>query len=109
MKTGNKFSARTQNGGIAVIEGLSLNTIYTLTETVAPSNFDLNEGVYKFKLARNSNNEIIIETIENSLVSGNANIIESNEVLTPILNVNIQNELRYSLNLNKQDMRRKCC
>ena len=101
---GSEKIVRTVNGK-AVFEGLSLNKQYTLTESFVPVNCEKNEGKFIFKLVRNNEtNEIIVQTILNTLISGSPMVRDSADVLTPVLEANVQNEIRYSLNLKKQDI-----
>lgn len=98
---GNRSFVRTQSGK-AILEGLSLNKVYTISETAAPANCELNNGLFKFKLIR-ENGTINIVTIENSLLSGTPVVQDLEDELTPVLKVNVQNEIKYTLDLTKQN------
>lgn len=100
---GNKETVKTING-TAMFEALSLNKEYTLNEVVTPGNVELNAGIYKFKLIRNDNETIEVEVIENTLAKGNGVITDSEDELTPTLTINVENEIKYNLNLNKIDL-----
>ena len=100
---GNKETVKTING-TAMFEALSLNKEYTLNEVVTPGNVELNAGIYKFKLIRNDNETIEVEVIENTLAKGKGVITDSEEELTPTLTINVENEIKYNLNLNKIDL-----
>ena len=108
---GNVKSATTQNG-VLTLSGLSLNKQYTLKEVSGPNNIELKTGSTKFTLTRTEGG-IKVTISENSLgaslINANAsNIVaevdgQSNEVLNPTIEMGIQNEVRYSLELNKKD------
>ena len=109
-----KFNLRDEDGndtvvktvkGVAEIKGLYLNKTYTLTENVTPWNIEVNEGVFKFKLVRNSeNSEIEVVVEENTLITGNPIITDREETLSPELYVKVENEIKYNLNLSKLDL-----
>ena len=100
---GNKEIVKIING-TATIEALSLNKEYTLNEIVTPGNVELNNGIYKFKLIRNNNGIIEVQVIENSLAKGNGVITDSADELIPEFTVNVENEIKYNLNINKIDL-----
>lgn len=98
---GNRENVRTLNG-IAILEGLHLDKVYTLTENSVPANCEINNGEFKFKVVRENGN-LTLQTITNTLLSSSPVIQDEPNVLTPVLKVNVQNEIKYELNLLKQD------
>lgn len=101
-ENGGHITGQTQNGFVE-IPGISLGKIYTLTEKVTPNNVQKNEGTFKFRLTRQGLTEINIEVLENSLLKGNCVLENSNNEISPIINVDVEDELRYSLNITKKD------
>lgn len=98
---GKKETVRTLKG-IAVLEGLQLNKEYKLTENSVPATCEKNGGEFKFKVVRENGN-LTIQTITNTLLSSSPILQDEIDVLTPVLKVNVQNEIKYELNLLKQD------
>ena len=108
---GNIKSVTTQNG-VLTLNGLSLNKLYTLKEVSGPNNIELKTESTKFTLIR-AEGGIKVNVSENglgaSLTNANAsNIVaevdgQDNEILNPTIEMRIQNEVRYSLELNKKD------
>ncbi|MBO5005685.1 MAG: hypothetical protein J6D03_10820, partial [Clostridia bacterium] len=98
---GNRENVRTLNG-IAILEGLHLDKVYTLAENSVPANCEKNDGEFKFKVVRENGN-LTIQTITNTLLSGSPILQDEQNVLTPVVKVNVQNEIKYELNLLKQD------
>ena len=99
---GNHITAKTQNGYVE-IPGVSLGKTYTLTEKVTPNSVEKNEGKFKFKLTRQGLTDINIEVLESSLLKGEY-IFENNlNEICPVIKVNVEDEIRYNLNINKKD------
>ena len=98
----NKKIAGTVNGMVK-FEGLSLDNIYTLQEISAPGNVIKKEGTMTFKLIRNDEGQIVVQTISNTLAGSNLNVEDLENKLTPTFKLNVENEIRYNLNLTKQD------
>lgn len=98
---GNTETVRTLSG-IATLQGLQLNKEYTLTEIAVPATCEKNSGEFKFKVVR-ENGTLNLQTITNTLLSDSPILQDEIDVLTPVLKVNVQNEIKYELNLLKQD------
>lgn len=99
---GNHFTEKTKNGFLE-IQGLSLGKTYTLTEKSTPNAVEKKDGAFKFKLTRQGLTDINIEVLESELLKEEC-VLENNEnEISPVVNVNIENELRYNLNINKKD------
>lgn len=98
---GNTETVRTLSG-IATLQGLQLNKEYTLTETAVPATCEKNSGEFKFKVVR-ENGTLNLQTITSTLLSDSPILQDEIDVLTPVLKVNVQNEIKYQLNLLKQD------
>ena len=101
-ENGNKQFVNTVNG-TAKIEGLSLNKQYTLQEASTPGNVAKKEGTLIFKLVRNNAGEITLQTISNTLASTNPVLEDLANKLTPSVKINVEDEIRYSLDLTKQN------
>ena len=99
---GNHLTGKTKNGYL-VIPGILLDKTYILTEKSTPSELLKNNGIFKFKVYRNQENKIKLETIENTLLKGNAELEDLENTISPVVNVNIEDELRYTLNVLKKD------
>ena len=99
---GNKQKVKTKSG-IANIKGLSIGKTYTLIEKSVPSTVLKKDGIYKFRTYRDENNNVKLETIENTLLKDEAAIEDSETALNPIVKTNVENELRYSLNILKKN------
>ena len=101
-ENGKKQFVRTVNG-IVEVKGLSFNKEYTLKEISAPGNIEINNGVFTFKLVRETD-EIKLKTIgENTLTTGTDMVEDLIDKITPKFKVYVQDEIRYKLNLEKQD------
>lgn len=98
---GEHTTGQTKNG-FAEIPGISIGKTYTLTEKATPNQIEKNEGIFKFKLTRQSSN-IDINVIENTLLKGNCIFENIDSEISPIINVNVEDEIRYSLNITKKD------
>ena len=99
---GNSITGKTKDG-LLELSGIKLGKLYTLTEKNVPSAVEKNLGVFKFKIIRQESGDISVEVIENSLLKNEYTFEEKEDEICPILNLNIENEIRYSLNITKKD------
>ncbi|MBR3720623.1 MAG: hypothetical protein IKN09_02665, partial [Clostridia bacterium] len=99
---GNHITGKTRDG-FAEIAGISLNKIYTLTEKSVPSEIQKNNGIFKFRVYKNQEQEIKLETIENTLLSETAELEDLENAINPIVKVKVEDEIRYTLNVLKKD------
>ena len=86
----------TNNEGNLICDDLYVGKTYTLQEIKVPETCELNDEEFKFEVTENTNGEIVA-TVKN----GNAKLINiQNE---NIVNLELEDEVRYELNLLKTD------
>ena len=103
----NGKTIETNDEGIAKLEGLyeyredkDYTAEYTVTEIIAPDGYKKSEGTLKFKVQRNSNNEMELKVLEDTLTRKNK--LDTNEksgirIENSIINIDIENELLFKL------------
>ena len=103
----NGKTIETNDEGIAKLEGLyeyredkDYTAEYTVTEIIAPDGYKKSEGTLKFKVQRNSNNEMELKVLEDTLTKKNNSDANGNErirIENSIVNIDIENELFFKL------------
>ena len=91
---------RTNASGELKLDNIYLDKIYTIKELYSVDGYDLSEGELQFKATQNSQNgEISLEVLSNGAGYKNYSINQENETV----NFNVEDDIKYSLNLNKKD------
>lgn len=91
---------RTNASGELKLDNIYLDKIYTIKELYSVDGYDLSEGELQFKATQNSQNgEISLEVLNNGAGYKNCSINQENETV----NFNVEDDIKYSLNLNKKD------
>ena len=103
----NGKTIETNDEGIAKLEGLyeyredkDYTAEYTVTEIIAPDGYKKSEGTLKFKVQRNSNNEMELKVLEDTLTKKNKSDTNGNKgirIENSIVNIDIENELFFKL------------
>ena len=98
---------KTNDEGIVRLEGLyeyredkDYPAEYTITEIIAPDGYKKSEGTLKFKVQRNSSNEMELKVLEDTLTKKNKSDTNGNEgirIENSIVNIDIENELFFKL------------
>ncbi len=88
---------KTNSEGITKITGLYLNETYELSE-VESDGYYIDEVPREFKLVRNSDGNIVIETQDSDLQ--NATIVDNDTIIKPQVSINIKNEKIPTYNIN---------
>ena len=91
---------RTNASGELKLDNIYLDKIYTIKELYSVDGYDLSDGELQFKATQNSQNgEISLEVLNNGAGYKNYSINQENETV----NFNVEDDIKYSLNLNKKD------
>ena len=91
---------RTNASGELKLDNIYLDKIYTIKEIYSVDGYDLSDGELQFKATQNSQNgEISLEVLNNGAGYKNYSINQENETV----NFNVEDDIKYSLNLNKKD------
>lgn len=91
---------RTNASGELKLDNIYLDKIYTIKELYSVDGYDLSDGELQFKATQNSKNgEISLEVLNNGAGYKNYSINQENETV----NFNVEDDIKYSLNLNKKD------
>lgn len=91
---------RTNASGELKLDNIYLDKIYTIKELYSVDGYDLSDGELQFKAIQNSKNgEISLEVLSNGAGYKNYSINQENETV----NFNVEDDIKYSLNLNKKD------
>ena len=91
---------RTNASGELKLDNIYLDKIYTIKELYSVDGYDLSDGELQFKATQNSKNgEISLEVLSNGAGYKNYSINQENETV----NFNVEDDIKYSLNLNKKD------
>nr|MBB1522460.1 prealbumin-like fold domain-containing protein [Clostridiales bacterium] len=103
----NGKTLETNDDGIAKLEGLyeyredkDYTAEYTVTEIIAPDGYKKSEGTLKFKVQRNSSNEMELKVLEDTLTKKNKSDANGNKgirIENSIVNIDIENELLFKL------------
>ena len=103
----NGKTIETNDEGIAKLEGLyeyredkDYTAEYTVKEIIAPDGYKKSEGTLKFKVQRNSNNEMELKVLEDTLTKKNKSDTNGNKgirIENSIVNIDIENELFFKL------------
>ena len=99
---GSKISGKTEDG-VVDLKGISLGKIYTLREKTVPNTVKARDEIFKFRIYKDLDGIVKFEKIENSLAEEDYILTDNENTLTPQLEVNVKNELRYTVTVEKND------